>query len=304
MNDPQPELSVVIASHNAGAVLADCLAALARQSERPAIEVIVADSSDDGTHSMVATRFAGVRLLRFDSPLTVPELRGRAVALARGAVIAILDPYSIAAEDWARATVNAHARLPNLVIGGSVDKHADWAGGIRAWAIYFNEYGLFMPPVVRGAASIVPGSNVSYKRALLFEGERPRFDVFWKTFVNWEALARGSELWLEPSIAVSLYKPVAFGDYFRTRFFHGRCFAAMRFTKASAPKRWLHAASTPLLPALLCWRWTRGIWPKRRLRLEYLLTLPMQLALFSMWALGELCGYVRGGGSACRRLFY
>ena len=36
-----------------------------------------------------------------------------------------------------------------------------------------------------GVTTIVPGCNVSYKRAALFEGDRPRFDVFWKTFVHW-----------------------------------------------------------------------------------------------------------------------
>lgn len=298
------DLSVVIASHNAARVIASCLDALERQTMCPRMEVIVADSSSDGTDAIVRSRFTFVRLLHFDELLTLPELRGRGIALASGAVIAILDPFSITADDWARHVVRAHAKTSNLVIGGLVDLHRADEQGWFAWAIYLNEYGLFLPPVRCGPAPIVPGSNVSYKRSLLFNGPYPRYEVFWKTFVNWEAEARGSVLWLEPQIRVALDKPIPFGDYFRTRYLHGRCFAGMRSAGIGWPMRLVRAASAPLLPALLLARWTRGIWPKRRRRGTYLVTLPLQFALFSMWAWGECCGYLRGPGKTCRQLFY
>lgn len=294
----------MIASHNAASVIAQCLEALVAQADPARAEVIVADSSDDGTDAIVAERFPQVRLLHFDAPLTVPELRGRGIAVAKGGVIAILDPFSMAAPDWVAATLAAHQRAPNLVIGGSVDKHPASGPGLLAWTLYFNEYGLFLPPIAAGAAGIVPGSNVSYKRAHLFDGEVPRHAVFWKTFVNWEAEAQGSPLWLDPNVRVSLNKPIPFGDYLRTRFVHGRCFAAMRVAGMGRSTRWLRAASTLAVPSLLCLRWTRGIWPKRRHRAMYALTLPLQFALFAVWSAGELWGYLRGGGNACRRLFY
>lgn len=305
MQGAEPELTVVIAAHNAVGVIVDCLEALARQVDPPRTEVIVADSSLDGTAELLRGKFPEVRLLHFDAPLTIPELRGRAIAEARGSIIAVVDPYSIVAHDWARCTVAAHARLPHLVIGGSVDMHrAADRPGLLAWTLYFNEYGMFMPPITGGPASILPGSNVSYKRSHLFDGERPRHPVFWKTFVNVDAQAQGSALWLEPTIRVALHKPVPFGDYLRTRYLHGRCFAGMRVTGAGWQRRLLRAGSTPLVPLLLCARWTRAIWPKRRERLNYLCTLPLQIVLFSMWAIGELCGYLFGQGRACSKLYY
>ena len=82
------------------------------------------------------------------------------------------------------------------------------------WALYLNEYGLFMSPVVEGETWIVPGSNLSYKRAALFDGDdRPRYPVFWKTYVNWELEGTSSALWLDPAIRVELNKPIPFGDY-------------------------------------------------------------------------------------------
>jgi glycosyltransferase involved in cell wall biosynthesis len=298
------ELSVVIASHDALAVIDTCLDALEPQCRHPAVEIIVADSSTDSTPDRIARRFPRVRLLRFGRPLGVPALRGRGIAVARGQVIAMLDPYCVAASDWVERALGAHARQPHAVIGGSVGLHRADSCSWAAWTLYLNEYALFMPPAVQGETWIVPGTNVAYKRAALFDGPRPRYPVFWKTFVNREIERSGSPLWLEPAMQVQLNKPIALADYLRTRYDHGRCFGSMRVRGAPASVRLLRALSTPLVPPLLVWRWTRGFWPKRRHRGRFLLTLPAQLALFTVWAWGEAWGYLRGAGHSCEQLFY
>ena len=150
----------------------------------------------------------------------------------------------------------------------------------------------------------MPGSNVSYKRAALFDGPVPRYPVFWKTFVNWDIERAGSPLWLADDVVVELNKPIPFNDFLYTRYFHGRCFAGMRLEHAGPGTRIVRAASTIAVPLLLAVRWTRGFWPKRRHRLRFALTLPGQLALSVVWAWGEACGYLRGGGRSCEHLFY
>jgi glycosyltransferase involved in cell wall biosynthesis len=300
----ETRLSVVIAAHDAAKEIQTCLAALEGQQREGVVEVIVADSSTDGTPDLVARRFPWVRLLHFDTPLTVPVLRGRGITAAQGDIIAILDPYSVAADDWVERLLAAHACRTNLVIGGAVDLYSPQSQKLRGWALYFNEYGLFMPPITEGESWIVPGSNVSYKRPALFDGARARYPVFWKTFVNWEVERAGSPLWLAPDVRVGLNKPIPFSSFLRTRYHHGRCFAGMRVRDAPWPTRLGYAASTVLLPAVLSWRWGRGFWPKRRQRLRFALTQPMQVALFAVWACGEACGYLRGTGRSCEQLFY
>jgi len=297
------DLSIVIATHNASAVIARSLGALFEQAAVEGVEVIIADSSTDGTLSIVKS-FPGVRLLHFDEPLTVPELRGRGIAAAVGAIIAILDPFAIVAPDWIREVITAHDTSPSLVIGGAVELHDADRQTLAAWAIYLHEYGLFMPPVEGGVTNIVPGCNVTYKRAALFDGDRPRYPVFWKTFVNWEIEGGGSPLWLAPRILVRLSKPVRFIDFFTSRFDHGRCFAGMRLSAGRWPERLLRASTAPVLPLIIGWRWGRVCWAKRRNRRMLLATLPMQVLLFGMWAAGEGWGYLRGPGPSCRRLFY
>jgi len=297
----RPQLSVVIASHNAAAVIGQALRALTAQTAHD--EVIVADSSTDGTADIVR-QFGAVRLLHFDEPLTVPELRGRGIAQARGDVIAILDPFSIVTAGWRDAMLQAHARCAHPVIGGAVALRGSGTASHAAWALYINEYGMFMPPVNAGPADLVPGSNVSYKRRVLFDGERSRFDVFWKTFVNWDVQATGAPLWLEPRAVVELAKPIPLWHFFLSRFDHGRCFAGMRAAAWSLSQRLRRAVLAPVLPPLLLWRWSRVYWAKRRYRRRLIETLPLQIALFTMWAAGEACGYLRGTGRSCRRLFY
>lgn len=298
-----PRLSIVIGVHNAESVIAECLAALEAQEDRDQAEIIVADSSTDGTPDVVRRRFPGVRLLHFDDPLGLPQLRGKGIAAASGEIIAIVDPYSIADTGWIIETLRAHDRYPNLVIGGSVDLH-ERCRGFADWAIYLNEYGMFMPPVPHGETWILPGSNIAYKRRALFGEHGPRFDVFWKTFANWDLEAGGQALLLVPGMRVRLRKPIPFGDFLRTRIDHGRCFGGMRVDGASRGTRFLRAATSPLVPLIVQYRWTRVYLAKRRHRGIFLATLPLQLLLWASWAVGECIGYVRGPGRACSRLFY
>jgi hypothetical protein len=111
-------------------------------------------------------------------------------------------------------------------------------------------------------------------------------------------------MWLEPEMRVHLNKPIALTDFMKTRYDHGRCFGGMRVRNASHLVRVWRTASIALVPVVQVWRWSRGFWPKRRQRLRFVLTLPAQFAMFSVWAYGEAWGYLRGPGRSCERLFY
>lgn len=296
-------LSVVIASHNSRTSLEMCLRALVPQAT-PSTEIIVCDCSTDATADTVRAKFPTVSVMHFDEPLSLARLRSHGIAASRGEIIAILDAFSIPAADWAAQVTGAHARLSSEVIGGAVDLHGAGRASFSAWITYLNEYGLFMSPVRAGATWILPGSNLSYKRPALFEGGTPRHQVFWKTFANWEREASGQPLYLEPAIQVELHKPIAYADFLRTRFVHGRCFAGMRVAGAPLIVKVLRAGSTVLVPFLQLWRWTSAFWPKRRYRLRFAATLPAQFLLFVVWSAGEAVGYIGGTGGACERTYY
>ena len=296
-------LSIVIASHNAADVISACLGAL--QAQRKFIgEIIVADNSSDGTDEIIREHFPEVTLAHFTESLTLPQLRGKAIATTCGDIIAILDPYSIVDSQWAEQLIKEHQARSNLVIGGTVDLNQPERQNLLAWAKYINEYGMFMSPMSEGAIEILPGSNISYKRVALFDGDKPKYDEFWKTFVNENIEAGDSALWLAPRVLVYLNKPISFLDFLQTRFDHGRCFAGMRVARASRGERCVRALAAPILPLVFIWRWGMRYWSKQRYRGKFLLTLPLQLILFGNWALGEMVGYLRGVGKSCQKLYY
>ena len=200
--------------------------------------------------------------------------------------------------------LKAHRERPNLVIGGTVDLYEENRQGLFVWAQYINEYGMFMSPATQGEIEILPGSNITYKRHALFDGKIPLYPEFWKTFINWKSETAGSALWLAPGIHVSLWKPIPFFDFLRTRWDHGRCFAAMRNQNIAWVERVLRALSAPLLPLLFILRWGSRYWSRKRRRREFLLSLPLQFLLFGHWSLGEFAGYCFGPSRSCQKLFY
>lgn len=296
--------SIVLAARDAAGSIRRCLEAVTRQPGPGGVEVIVASCSTDETDAIVRREFPSVRLLHFDEPLTVPELRARAIAESRGRIVIVIDPFSIPADDWLAGLLEAHATRPEPVIGGPVDLADADRRNLLEWAIYINEYGMFLPPMASGTTEILPGSNIAYKRQALFDGDRPRHPLsFWKTFVN-QAVAGdgGSGLYLTASAVVALDKPIPFRDFLRSRYDHGRCFAGMRAGRTV--ERALRALTTPVLPVVFLWRWGRRYWPRARYRRMLVATLPLQLLLFANWARGEFMGYVFGPGTSCRKLFY
>ena len=296
------KVSIVIATHNYASVVSKCLRALSCQIEKNQAEIIVVDSSTDTTPKIIAAECPEVRLVHFEQPLNVPQLRGKGIALAQGEIIAILDPYCLVDENWLSKLIQIHEQRPNLVIGGAVELFDAQNQDLFNWAIYINEYAEFMLPLESGETQILPGNNISYKREILFIDGKPPQGEFWKTFVSWELKKSGYGLWSAPSLIVKLNKTIPFGTFLRSRFDHGRCFAGMR--NLSYTERLLRALTSPVLPFVFLWRRGGSFWLKGRNRHKLLLTLPLQLLSFGNWALGEFVGYLWGYGTSKDRIFY
>src|SRR5277367_337383 len=85
-------LSVIIPSYNARDLLADCLESIYRHPPAERYEVIVVDdASIDSTSEMVRHRFPEVRLLRNEVNRHYAYSNNRAIELARGAYIHLLN---------------------------------------------------------------------------------------------------------------------------------------------------------------------------------------------------------------------
>ena len=297
------QVSVIIAGNSPDTPIKRCLDALAAQWDS-GVQVIVAFGGHSALEQELTDHAGRIELISYARPAALHVLRASALRQATGELVAILDPYSIPANGWLAAVRETHGVHANQAIGGPVDLDGAAQRGLLDWALYINEYGMFLPPMEVQGMDLLPGCNVSYKRSALFEGGVPRSPELWKTFVNDRLLELGETLLIEPGMIVSLDKTIDFSDYLLRRFDHGRCYGAMSSVEMSLAARWMRVAAAPLLPFVLLARWSGRFWARGRYRDKLVATLPLQLLMFGWWIAGETVGRVFGAGKSCSRLYY
>jgi hypothetical protein len=144
-------LSVVIASYNSIETIARCLRSLETQDARQAYEVIVVDSSTDGTADLVRREFPSVRLFVCSERKFPGDARNIGVSRALGDLIAFTDADCFVDASWVSRVVDAHDRTDHGVIGGAVENGNP--GSYVGWAHYFSEFSSWMPHVARARCS-------------------------------------------------------------------------------------------------------------------------------------------------------
>jgi len=297
-----PQFSVVVAWQHAGQPLASCLASLRAQTGLPAgaIEVIVASGlqgkADPGGYPQPDT---GACLVEADGG-SLPILHGLGIAASRGRLVALTEAHCTFPPDWATLAIAAHGRSDAAAIGGAVEPGAS----LRApdWALYFCDYGQFLPPLTAGPTRDLPGNNVVFRRDVLDRAPEAGRVGFWKTFYCLQLADEGHLLLADPSLVVSYHRRLSPAGIVRRRFVHGRCFGAMRARRSSRARRVLFALAGPAVPWLMLARLVRRAWPKRRFRRQLLGTMPLALLCLFVWAVGEWMGNLFGAGCSCSEL--
>jgi Glycosyl transferase family 2 len=295
MGTDQPKLSIVLASVNGLAYLVDCVTALERQT--PEIEVIVAGSAVPGLGELVAEQFPRVRLLLFDTPMTVPELRAAGMFAARAPFVAVIEDHCNVRDEWAERLLAAHAP-GHPVVGGAVCNSA--RPSVVNWAAFLSEYSGCTPPLPAGAVRSVPGMNVSYSRAAIAAMDDLLREGSWENRLHARLLERDVQLWSEPEAVLDHAKNFSVLELFSQGFHFSRTLAADR-SDGLGGRRWLHVLASPLLVPLLY----RRIWNNVRRtghRREFTRSSPLILLYLVVWAGGEAVGGSVGAGNSPLRV--
>jgi glycosyltransferase involved in cell wall biosynthesis len=196
-------VSVVIPSYNAAQTIGACLESLQRQTYTGECEIILTDSSCDGTPALVAARFPRVKLIRRDARTDPGTARTLGVRQARGRIIAFIDADCVAAPDWLERIVAALADGWGAV-GGAIENGND-ATDTVGWAGYFAEFREFIPGRPKRAVMHSPTCNIAYGKEVLakagpFPGAYyPQEDLVY----NHTLAAQGVSILWDPSIRVS-----------------------------------------------------------------------------------------------------
>jgi len=286
-----PELSVVVASVNGFPYLGECLESLRERC--PTAEVVVADATDAATRARVHEEFPEVKLVSFDEPKTIPELRAAGVFAAEAPYVALIEDHCVVRNGWAEHLLAAH-RDGHSVVGGPI---RNGAPRIRDWAAFLFEYSRYTEPYGEGATDDLPGMNVSYDRRALDAIDDLLRAGKWESWLHARLLERGFELHREPGAVLDHVKDFGVAEFASQRWHYARAYAAMRAPDLGR-RRYAHAGAGPLLVPLLYGRVAREVWRRRRHRRELVLATPLLLLYVTLTAVGEAAGYAAGDGGS------
>lgn len=289
-------LTVVIASVNGFPYLGRCLDSLESSTRAP--EVIVADWTDDATRRHVQERWPAVKLLSFDRPMAVPELRAAGIAAASTPYVAVIEDHCVVRKDWADRIVKAHER-GHSVVGGAIRNGATTR--LRDWAAFFCEYSEHMVPVHEGPTMSLVGMNVSYNREAVAAMEDLLKEGRWETWLHPRLLEAGVELYSDPDLVLDHVKDFGIREFTSQRYHYARSHAGMRNGQLG-PRRAVYALGAPAIVPLMYRRIARNVWSRRRHRVRFVLATPLLLFYLSAWAAGEAVGYALGGGRSILRV--
>jgi hypothetical protein len=299
----EPELSIVIALiAGRQAALTTCLEALEASTRLYRVGCIVPyDARLDGVEELVQ-KFPWVDFV--DARAAVDEkqfgsssrehhdiLRALGIRRARGRIIALLEDHGTPSPEWCTAVLQAH-QGPYVAIGGAVENGVD---RLLNWAVYYCDFGRYQNPVPEGPSEFLSDSNVSYKREALESVKALWFDAFHETSVHWELRRQGEILRLEPRMVVyQTRRTLRLLPALHERYVWGRSFAGTRASETTIARRIVFASLSFLLPVALSWRIVLQSLHRRRYLSRLLLSLPLIVALETIWSLGECVGYVTG----------
>jgi hypothetical protein len=233
------------------------------------------------------------------SGASVFDLRARAVAHARGEVVAFSEDHCVPELNWCAELMEAHRSSPEVdVVGGAVSNGS--TKRLVDWANFLATFAEFLPPLAsRPGARVPPAANVSFKRRALPEREPAP---------GWLELQLIPQLYAEGRIALS-EKPLVVHvqshgrlGTFVLHFHNGR--STMGLPGHRLPLRVLLPEIGRHLwhPWQLWWQTRLAVrarsWLPRRARLS----LPLVLALAYCHSAGEVVGLLAGAGHSPGKL--
>jgi hypothetical protein len=295
-----PDLSVVVPSVGGWGDLCACLEALAANARDVRRVVLVVDRCGSDLRRRVAERFPDVRVLAAPAGTTIPDLRARAFAAARGASVAVIEDHVLVPPDWARKLLAARARGAE-VVGGSVTNAA--TATTVDWAAFLCEYSHLLAPLTAGPVETLTGNNTVYGRELLARYRAATEAGRWEDHLHGVLRRDGVTLYCDPDVEVAHKKHYDVRSYVAQRYLYARSYAGARLGAASWPSRALYAAAATALPPVLFCRIVLRVLGKRRYGSELARSLPFLALFVTAWAAGEVVGALAGPGDSLSRVY-
>lgn len=196
-------ISVIIPSYNSENTIEKCLDSLIAQSYRGKYEIILVDSSEDGTPGIMKNKYPQIQVIRFNNKTDPGTARNAGIGKAGGELVAFIDSDCIAANDWLEKIAKTHESKKYRVVGGAVC-NGNSEHDMVAWAGYLAEFREFLPERKMQEVMHIPTCNISYEKDVflefgLFQGKYyPQEDLIY----NYNLWKNGEKILMDPQIQV------------------------------------------------------------------------------------------------------
>ena len=288
----KPSCAVIVASFRPGPLIDRCLTTILAQQGIDHLEVVVVDSSGDGTAERVRRNFPHVAVIALPQQTHQSIARNIGIAHTQAPFIALTDQDCLVPSDWLARLLAWHWTGQYAAVGGAIGNGTpNSVVGTATYLIEFNEY---MPGGKPRLVSMIPHCNVCFRREVFtsvgpFVATPPGAEdlVF-----NFLLCQYGQQMWYDPAIVVTHLNRTAFSAFLRHQRVLGFGSAIGRRIVAIKGQTLVrHPSLAYGLPLVRLIRTAARLFAGNMLVfLRYLLLLPILLPGYIVWTAGFLAG--------------
>ncbi|MGE0822787.1 MAG: glycosyltransferase family 2 protein [Candidatus Binatia bacterium] len=291
-SNSEPSCAVIVASFRPGRLIDQCVRSLLGQQSAPTYQIIVVDSSTDGTAERLQRAFPTIEVVTLDHQTHQATARNIGIAQTRAPFVAITDQDCIVPPDWLAHLLARHQEGRYAIVGGAIGNGTPQSRvGTASYLIEFNE---FMPVGTTRLVRMVPHCNICIRREIFtsvgpFVAVPPGAEdqVF-----NFLLCREGQQILFDPSIVVTHINRSEFRGFLRHQQLLGIGSAvARRIVPIPGQLFVRHPTLASLLPFVRLFRTTgRLLRYNRPALLRYLQLLPILLPGYLQWTKGFFLG--------------
>jgi glycosyltransferase involved in cell wall biosynthesis len=204
-NDSKPVVSIVIPSYNSSQHIKQCLQSLRAQRTELPFEIILVDSSDDGTNLIVEKEFPEVRMFHYQERHYVGPARNIGIEQVKGEIVLFLDTDCIAPINWIDQMYRTIHSKQVDGLGGSIENGTPLS--ITGSAGFYLEFFRFLPYDDRPYITLfLIGANCGFRKEVF---KNARFCDYYDEkrigedfYFTWQLSQKGKKLIFIPSISV------------------------------------------------------------------------------------------------------
>lgn len=281
-----PLISIIIPAYNARHTIGKNLSSLSQQDYKGKKEILVVNSSQDGTESFIHQNFPEVQVIQLPRRAYTGEAKNIGLKKAQGEVIAFIDSDCIASPQWLSTAAQRYEQGYRIV-GGSIGNTN--FSKIVSKAEYFLEVIQLSPGSRARFVNLISTANCFFSRKIFdkygpFPSIRKGVDMIFSHYL----IEQGEKILFDPRMKVSHACTSNFFRYIQKQILHGE-YSMVTRRQAKLPGAFLahNFLFVPFLPLIRSLSVVKHILSLEvGLMKDFLLTFPIFIAGNLAWSYG------------------